>query len=84
MHQFAYISEMEVMEIDKECLHESLNADEKRKYGTLIGQLNGVSGQTRPDMAFEAREASVSLSKMPKCRTSRKVIKKFVNYNLMT
>ena len=60
MHQSAYISEMEVMEIDKECLHASLNADEKQKYRTLIGQLNWVSSQTRPDIAFEACKASVS------------------------
>ena len=60
MHQCAYILEMEVMEIDKECLHESLNADEKQKYRTLIGQLNWVSSQTHPDIAFEACEASVS------------------------
>ena len=40
MHQCADISEMKVMEIDKERLHESLNADEKQKYRTLIGQLN--------------------------------------------
>ena len=42
------------MEVDKERPHESLNADEKQKYGTLIGQLNWVSSQTRPDIAFEA------------------------------
>ena len=60
MHQCAYTSEMEVMEIDKERLYESLNADEKQKYRTLIGQLNWVSSQTRPDIAFEACKASVS------------------------
>ena len=29
MHQCIYISDMEVMEVDKERLHESLNVDEK-------------------------------------------------------
>ena len=43
MYQCAYISDMEFMEVDKERLHESLNADEKQKYRTLIGQLNWVS-----------------------------------------
>ena len=56
----AYISDMEVMEIDKERLHESLNTDEIQKYRTLIGQLNWVSCQTRPDIAFGTCEASVS------------------------
>ena len=60
MHQCAHISDMEVIEIDKERLHESLHADEKQKFGTKIGQLNWVSSQTRPDIAFEACKASVS------------------------
>ena len=68
MHQCAYISDMEV---DKESLLESLNADEKQKYRTLIGQLGWVSSQTRPDILSK----EVSLSKMPKCRTSRKLIR---------
>ena len=62
------------MEIDKECLHESVNADEKQKYRTLIGQLNWVSSQTRPDIAFEACEASVSF-KDAKVSTSQKPTK---------
>ena len=78
MHQCAYISDMEVMEIDKERLHESLNADEKQKYRTLIGQLNWVSSQTSPDIAFEACEASVSFkdAKVSDLKKVNKVIRK--------
>ena len=41
-------------------MHDSLIADEKQEYRTLIGQLNWVSSQTRYDIAFEVCEASVS------------------------
>ena len=60
MHQCAYISDMEVMEVDREHLHESLSADDEQKYRTLIGQLDWVSGQTHPDITFEAYDAKVS------------------------
>ena len=78
MHQCAHISDMEVMEIDKECLHESLNADEKQKYRTLIGQLNWVSSQTCSDIAFEACKASVSFkdAKVSDLTKAKKVIHK--------
>ena len=38
---------------------ESLNADKKQQFRSLIGQLNWISGQTRPDIAYESCEASV-------------------------
>ena len=37
----------------------SLNADEKQHFQSLFGQLNWVSGQTRPDIAYESCKASV-------------------------
>ena len=52
MHQCAYISDMEVMEV--------LMLTRNKKYRTLIGQLNWVSSQTHPDTAFEACKGSVS------------------------
>ena len=69
---------MEVMEIDKERLHESLNADEKQEYRTLIGQLNWVSSQTCPDIAFAACKASVSFkdAKVSDLIKANKVIRK--------
>ena len=78
MDQCAYISEMEVMEIDRERLHESLNANEKKKYRTLIEQLNWVSSQTRPDIAFEACEANVSFkdARVSDLTKANKVIRK--------
>ena len=59
---------MEVMEVDKERLRESLNSDEKQKYRKYrnIGQLNWVSIPTRPDIAFGACEASVSFKDLTK------------------
>ena len=36
-----------------------MNADEKQQFRSLTGQLNWISGQTRPDIAYESCKASL-------------------------
>ena len=38
-----------------------LTADERTKFRALVGQLNWVSGQSRPDISFDVCEASTAL-----------------------
>ena len=62
--QHNYISEVQPVMTDRKRIKEtkeSLNADEKQQFQSLIGQLNWISGQTRPDIAYESCKASVAL-----------------------
>ena len=39
---------------------DALNEDERKQLRTVIGQLNWVANQTRPDKAYEAFQASIT------------------------
>ena len=61
--QHDYVSEVQPVMIERKSIQEtkdSLNADEKQQFRGLIGQLNWLSGQTRPDIACESCKASVA------------------------
>merc|ERR1712121_556914 len=57
--QKKYIESLETIQnIGKD---EQLNKKDKRKLRAAVGQLNWIAFQTRPDMAFDACNAAVSL-----------------------
>ena len=62
LNQDNYISEMSPAEIQNERSRspdDALNEDERKQLRTAIGQLNWVANQTRPDIAYEACQASI-------------------------
>ena len=60
--QKKYIESLEEIETDsKRKNEEELNCKEKRMLRGAVGQLNWIAFQTRPDMAFDACNAAVSL-----------------------
>ena len=62
MHQKEYIKEIEVVEIDrpnqKDC---KLLSRKTQQLQRVAGQMNWVSTQTRPDMAYAASVVSSSI-----------------------
>ena len=54
--QLEYIKGIEMMKIDKKIKTDPLNEDEKKELRMLIGQLNWVASQTRPDILFQCCE----------------------------
>ena len=64
IHQDEYINEVRPVEINRErklALGDKLSSKETRQLRGIAGQLNWVSSQTRPDMAYSACETSVSI-----------------------
>ena len=62
MHQNEYIEEIEVVEIDKPNQKDrKLLPHETQQLRRVPGQLNQVSTQTRPDMAYAASVVSSSI-----------------------
>ena len=62
MSQKKYIESLEEIEtISNRRNEEQLNSKEKRRLRGAVGQLNWIAFQTRPDMAFDACNAAVSL-----------------------
>ena len=62
--QSSYINESKVVEISQEKQKNKfaqLNKDETRQLRGLAGQLNWIASQTRPDIAYNACEVSVSI-----------------------
>ena len=66
IYQSSYINESKVVEISQEKQKNKfaqLKKDETRQLRGLAGQLNWIARQTRPDMAYNACEVSVSIKK---------------------
>ena len=66
MDQIQYASSLEQMAISRERLNNKsseLSEFEKAEFSSLIGQLNWIATQPRPDIAFEACELSGAYSK---------------------
>ena len=62
MSQKKYIESLEEIETKSNRRNEEqLNSKEKRRLRGAVGQLNWIAFQTRPDMAFDACNAAVSL-----------------------
>lgn len=62
--QRAYINEMQPINYDKnKNKDDELNEDERKALRTYVGQIQWIASQTRPDIAFNACEASVEFSK---------------------
>ena len=56
--QNLYIDELSEVEINSEQKHAQLNKEEARQLRGLVGQVNWVSSQARPDMGYSACEVS--------------------------
>ena len=68
IHQIQYVHELNLLEINearKINTHDEVTADEKTGMRSAIGKLNWLTGQTRPDIAFEV---SVAASKVHQAR----------------
>ena len=84
LNQDNYISEMSPVEIQNErsrSTDDALNEDERKQLRTTIGQLNWVANQTRPDIAYEACQASISFkdARVKDVKKVNKVIRKLKN-----
>ena len=84
LNQDNYISEMSLVEIQNEQSRspdDALNEDERKQLRTVIGQLNWVVNQTRPDIAYEACQASISFkdARVKDVKKVNKVIRKLKN-----
>ena len=66
-HQQSYIDNMEFIPVKRKDKNSELNRKEKRLLRGAAGQLNWVASQTRPDMAFDACAAFVSLKNATIC-----------------
>ena len=60
-HRRNHIDNMELIPVKREDKNFELNRKEKRLRRGAAGQLNWVASQTRPDIAFDAFAACVSL-----------------------
>ena len=58
MNQNAYLNSIDVIENITGKEYEALNVKETRNYRSLVGQLNWLSRQSRPDIAYEVSERS--------------------------
>ena len=58
MDQNAYVNTIDVIENITGKDYEALNVKETRNYRSLVGQLNWLSRQSRPDIAYEVSERS--------------------------
>ena len=61
--QFQYAASLKPIEISRQRAAVKLNdlsAAEKREYRALVGQLNWIATQTRPDIAFDVCELCIS------------------------
>ena len=84
LNQDNYISEMSLVEIQNEQSRspdDALNKDERKQLRTVIGQLNWVANQTRPDIAYKACQAGISFkdARVKDVKKVNKVIRKLKN-----
>ena len=64
MHQHDYTNGIEKLTIPESRLkNDPLNEDESHHLWVLSGQLNWLSNQTRPDIAFDTCQISVNMYK---------------------
>lgn len=64
MHQQEYANGIEKLNItDSRLKNDPLNEDESHQLQALAGQLNWLSNQTRPDIAFNTCQISVNMHK---------------------
>ena len=77
MSQQRYISEIELLQIPDRSSDSNLTNNEKRSLRSLAGQLNWVSSQSRPDIAFGSCEVNTSMTngKVKDLSRANKVIK---------
>ena len=84
LNQDNYISEMSQVEIQNEqstSPDDALNEDERKQLRTVIGQVNWVANQTRPDIAYKACQASISFkdARVKDVKKVNKVVRKLKN-----
>jgi hypothetical protein len=60
--QQSYLNDIEICVIDQKDKRRTLNAEEKYLYRSLVGQLNWLATQSRPDIAFNVCRLSAKLS----------------------
>ena len=53
LDQNQYIGEVRKMKVDLENKERLLTMEEQREYRSIVGQLNWISNQTRPDISFD-------------------------------
>ena len=83
--QTAYVNEMKFLEYDKtKNKDEELNEIEKKTLRTFVGQIQWIASQTRPDLCFNACEASVEFSRatINTLHKANKTIRKMKNYDV--
>lgn len=84
LHQNGYASEIKPIQIENEkdrCPHNDLTENERSRFRSVIGQLNWLSTQSRPDVAYETCQASVSFkdAKIRDITRINKTIRKLKN-----
>ena len=85
--QISYIQEIPPVNVSRERQDKSLplTTDELRDFRGLIGRLSWVTGQTRPDLAFEVCElaASVKNATIEDLKRANKILKKAKSENVI-
>ena len=81
LHQHEYTLAMQMIPVSpirKMRSHDDLNESEKTTLREIIGQLNWISGQSRPDISFEVLDLSVSVkgAQVSHLNQANKIIKK--------
>ena len=63
LHQQSYVDSIDAKELDKNAGKDrKLSAREKSSFRSIVGQLNWVGSQTRPDIAFKVCQLSTRLN----------------------
>ena len=62
VHQEEYCKEIEFIDINKKDKGRSLSPDEQYMYRKIVGQLNWLASQSRPDLSFDVCQLSTKLN----------------------
>ena len=62
VHQEEYCKETEFIDINKKDKGRSLSPDEQYMYRKIVGQLNWLASQSRPDLSFDVCQLSTKLN----------------------
>eukprot|EP00112_Aurelia_sp_Birch-Aquarium-sp1_P024403 Seg770.3 transcript_id=Seg770.3/GoldUCD/mRNA.D3Y31 product="Retrovirus-related Pol polyprotein from transposon RE1" protein_id=Seg770.3/GoldUCD/D3Y31 len=80
-HQHEYTMGMQMIPVSpirKMRIHDDLNESEKTTLRETTGQLNWISGQSRPDISYDVLDLSISIknAKVSHLNQANKIIKK--------